>query len=354
MGSGPNGPGRLSLKATSRFAFIVGAPRCGTTTLASTLKQNPQVCFSSVKEPHYFSRHELGELDEAALHRLIEEDYLARFFDHCGEEARHCGSEARIAAEGSVTYLYTPDQMAPILRLWPDAKFIIAVRDPLQMLPSLHARLLVTGDETIRSFPKAWAAIAERAQGRAIPRTTMDPRWLRYDEAGSLGSHIQRFFDAVGRERCHVVLFDELSGDPQGTYARMCEFLGIEPWAGTDFAARRGNMGFRVGWLQRLLKRPPKAMHTVLAGHQFRQREKELGSRESPAVAALLKFRKRLLRWNKVSATRAPLDPALRAIIIERMRDEVILLSRIIDRDLSHWLGGVPEADPRQPAARRA
>ena len=335
------------LKATSRFAFIVGAPRCGTTTLASYLKQNPQVCFSSVKEPHYFSRHELGPLDDAALRELIEKDYLKRFFDHCG-------GEARIAAEGSVTYLYTPDQMAPILRLWPDAKFIIAVRDPLQMLPSLHARLLVTGDETIRSFPKAWATIAERAEGRSIPRTTMDPRWLRYDEAGSFGTHIQRFFDAVGRERCHVVLFDDLSRDPQATYARMCDFIGVEPWAATDFAARRGNMSFRVGWLQRLLKRPPKAMHTVLAGHQFRQREKKLGQRESPAVGAVLKVRKRLLRWNEVAATRAPLDLALREEIIARMRDEIVMLSRIIDRDLSHWLGGVPEADPGRPEARRA
>lgn len=342
------------LKATSRFAFIVGAPRCGTTTLASTLKQNPQVCFSSVKEPHYFSRHELGGLDDAALRQLVEDDYLGRFFDHCGEQARHCGDKSRIAAEGSVTYLYTPDQMAPILKLWPDAKFIIAVRDPLEMLPSLHARLLVTGDETIRSFPKAWAAIPERAQGRSIPRTTMDPRWLRYDEAGSLGTHVQRFFDAVGRERCHVVLFDDLRRDPQATYARMCDFIGVEPWAGTDFGARRGNMGFRFGWLQRLLKRPPKAMHTVLAGHQFRQREKQLGASESPAVGALLKVRKRLLKWNKVAATRAPLDPALRAEIIARMRDEVVMLSRIIDRDLSHWLGGIPEADPVRDEERRA
>ena len=335
------------LKATSRFAFIVGAPRCGTTTLASLLKQNPQICFSSVKEPHYFSRHELGDLDDAALRRLIEDDYIERFFDHCGEEAR-------IAAEGSVTYLYTPDQMAPILKLWPDARFIIAVRDPLQMLPSLHARLLVTGDETIRSFPKAWAAIAERSQGRSIPRTTMDPRWLRYDEAGSYAAHIERFFAAVGRERCHIILFDDLSAEPDATYRQMCDFIGVEPFAETDFFARRRNMSFRYGWLQRLLKRPPKVMHTVLAGEQFRQREKRLDAKEGPVLGAVLKMRKRLLQWNKVRAKREPLDPALRAVIIERMRADIIRLSTIIDRDLSHWLGGVPEANPHRDEARRA
>ena len=342
------------LKATSRFAFIVGAPRCGTTTLASLLKQNPQICFSSVKEPHYFSRHELGDLDDAALRRLVEDDYIGRFFGHCEQEARHCGDAAQIAAEGSVTYLYTPDQMAPILKLWPDARFIIAVRDPLQMLPSLHARLLVTGDETIRSFPKAWAAIAERAQGRSIPRTTMDPRWLRYDEAGSYATHIERFFAAVGRERCHIILFDDLSTDPEATYRRMCDFIGVEPFAGTDFSAQRSNMSFRYGWLQRLLKRPPKVMHTVLAGKQFRQREKDLDAKEGAVLGAVLKMRKRLLKWNKVRATREPLDRALRSEIIEAMRDDIIRLSTIIDRDLSHWLGGVPEANPHRDEARRA
>ena len=211
------------MRATSRFAFIVGAPRCGTTTLASTLKQNPQVCFSSVKEPHYFSRHALGDLDDADLRRT-----------------------------------------------------------------------------------------------------------------------------AVGRERCHVVLFDDLAADPAATYRRMCEFLKIDPWPDTEFKARRINSGFRYGWLQRLLKRPPKAVRTVLGGEQFRQREKKLEATEGAVIATVFRLRKRLLDWNKVPAKRAPLDPELRAEIIARMRDEIIMLSQLIDRDLSHWLGGVPEANPHR------
>ena len=58
-------------------------------------------------------------------------------------------------------------------------------------------------------------------------------------------------------------------------------------------------------------------------------------------------IRKRLLEWNKVPARRQPLDPAVRQQIIDSLRDDVILLSRVIDRDLSHWLGGVPEAKPQ-------
>jgi hypothetical protein len=331
------------LDSQSRFAFIVGAPRCGTTTLASFLQQHPQICFSAVKEPHFFSRDEVAALSEGQLRSMVEQEYWQRFFGHCE-------GDPLLYAEGSVTYLYVPERMEPILKLWPHAKFIIALRDPLSMLPSLHARLLVTGDETIRDFPTAWAKIADRARGKSLPRRAVDPRWLRYDWAGQLGQNVERFIATVGRERCHVILFDDLTADPQGTYRTLCRFLEIEPFPGTDFAPQRINKTIRIGWLQRLLKRPPKAIRTAFAGEQFHKREKKIGTSDGPALAAIFRIRKRLLGWNKVPAKRQPLDPEMRRQIIDRLRDDVVLLSRVIDRDLSHWLDGVPEAKPGREA----
>lgn len=334
------------MNSNSHFAFIVGAPRCGTTTLAGFLQQHPDVCFSAVKEPHFFSRDEVAALPPSELEPLVEKEYWQRFFGHCE-------GNPKLYAEGSVTYLYAPERMAPILKLWPNAKFIIALRDPVAMLPSLHARLLVTGDETIRDFPSAWAKIGDRAKGKSVPRSAIDPRWLRYDWAGELGNNVERFLSAVGRERCHIVLFDDLSKDPQGTYRDMCRFLEIAPWEGTNFKPQRINKSIRIGWLQRLLKRPPKAVRSALAGEKFHTREKRVGSKQSPALSAIFRVRKKLLDWNKVPAKRQPLDPGVRQQIIDRLRDDVILLSKTIDRDLSHWLGGVPEAKPKK-AARRA
>ena len=150
------------------------------------------------------------------------------------------------------------------------------------------------------------------------------------------------------------MLFDDLVGRPrQGTYRDMCRFLGIEPWDGTNFKPQRINKTIRIGWLQRLLKRPPKAIRTALAGEKFHKREKKVGTEDSRALTAIFRVRKRLLEWNKVPAKRQPLDPAVRQQIIDRLRDEVILLSRVIDRDLSHWLGGVPEAKPKAMRPRR-
>ena len=329
------------LDSQSRFAFIVGAPRCGTTTLAGFLQQHPDVCFSAVKEPHFFSRDEVAALPDDQLRQLVEHEYWERFYGHFD-------GNPELYAEGSVTYLYVPERIEPILKLWPNAKFVIALRDPLSMLPSLHARLLVTGDETIRDFPTAWAKTGERAQGKSVPKQAIDPRWLRYDWAGQLGRNVERFIAAVGRDRCHIILFDDLARDARGTYKDLCRFLGIEPWAGTDFEPQRTHKTIRIGWLQRLMKRPPRAIRSALAGEQFRKREKKLGSKDSAALAAIFRVRAKLLEWNKVPAERQPLDPRVRQQIIERLRDDVILLSRVIDRDLSHWLGGVPEARPQK------
>src|SRR5690349_941703 len=303
------------LNSQSHFAFIVGAPRCGTTTLASFLQQHPDVCFSVVKEPHFFSRDEVAAVPAGELEQLVDEEYWQRFFGHCE-------GEPKLYAEGSVTYLYVPERMAPILKLWPNAKFVIALRDPVSMLPSLHARLLVTGDETIRDFPKAWAKIPERAAGRSLPKRAADPRWLRYDWAGQLGENVERFIAAVGRERCHIILFDDLTSDPQGTYREMCRFLDIEPWEGTNFEPQRINKTIRIGWLQRLLKRPPKSVRTVLAGEHYRKREKKLHAKENKLIAAIFAVRLRLLQWNKVPVKRQPLDPGVRQQIIDRLRDD--------------------------------
>ena len=98
--------------------FVVGAPRCGTTTLASFLQQHPDVCFSAVKEPHFFSRDEIAALPESEMEGVVAEEYWQRFFGHCE-------GDPKLYAEGSVTYLYVPERMAPILRLWPEAKFVL-------------------------------------------------------------------------------------------------------------------------------------------------------------------------------------------------------------------------------------
>lgn len=319
----------------SRCAFIVGAPRCGTTFIARHLQKHPDVCFSKVKEPHFFSATDLRDLSDDQLRREVRSSYLDRFFPH---RAGH-----PLLAEGSVTYLYTPLQLEPVLRLWPNCKFIIALRDPMQMVPSLHQRLRCIGDETVRDFEQAWALVQARRQGRAIPRRCVEPRWLDYWESGRLGHYLEQFFRCVGRDRCFISLFDDLISDPAGQYRRILEFLELPDDHQSDFKPERQSSGFRFPWLQRLLKRPPSVALSILGSeaHQFRfsNGHKRHGRSLSKTILAA---RKRLIQWNRTPAPPVQLSARVQADIRARFRDDVRSLERIISRDLSHWLSTPP------------
>ena len=322
-----------SIEDFRSLAFIVGAPRCGTTTMWRMLAGHPQVAVPFVKEPHFFSQHDLRGLSDDELRERVERDYLGHFFAD-----RRPGRN--VGADGSVSYLYTPEQLEPIVRLWPSARFIIAVRDPLKLLPSLHKRLLFIGDEDLARFEDAWAAAPERAKGRQIPKRCIEPRWLRYDEAGRFGTYVERLFAAVGRERCMVSVFDDLERDPAGHSRRIFDFLGLEP-VKVQVQVARESKQVRYPWLQRLLKRPPRALHPYLANIQLRRRLAKAARDEAgkaSGTARLLALRKRLLKWNEVDNAKQPVPIHVQREIRRHLKGEVERLARLINRDLSHWL----------------
>jgi len=318
------------------FVFIVGAPRSGTTTMARMLQAHPQIAFPFVKEPHFFSQHDLRGPDDVELRRVVTRDYLGHFFIGLREGQN-------VGADGSVSYLYAPEQLEPILRLWPNSRFIVGVRDPLDLLRSLHKRLLYTGDENLRRFEDAWGAIPDRTKGKRVPWSAIDPRWLRYDEAARYATYIERLFTAVGRERCLVVVFDDLVADPAGQFAKILEFAGLRDIPLPEVENERDSKGVRHIWLQQILKRPPRILLPYLAGAEYRRRFKQAtkGPTElrKPSRSSL---RKRILRWNRAPDDKSPIAWSTQLEVKAHFQEEIDRLGSLIGRDLSHWLR--PEA----------
>ena len=322
------------IEDVDRFLFIVGAPRCGTTTMARWLQAHPQILFPFVKEPHFFTQFDLRGLDEAELRRRVEHDFL----DHYFAEPE---GEVSVGADCSVSYLYAPEQLEPVLKLWPDSRFVVGVRDPLFLLPSLHKRLIFTGDENIRRFEDAWNAIPDRAAGRRIPWSTIEPRWLRYDEAARYGTYVERLFNAVGKERCLVMLFDDLVADPAGQHRRLLEFAGLRQVPPPDLTAERGGKDVRSILLQQMLKRPPRVLLPYLASIRHHGRfDKKAGTkaRNTAPGSGSKSLRKRLLRWNRLPEQKQPVPLAVQREIQARFQGEVDKLGSLIGRDLSDWL----------------
>ncbi len=302
--------------------FIVGAPRCGTTAMSHYLAHHPHICFSRPKEPHYFSLLQkiLPDLD-------IEQHYLGHCFGHFDPQ------QHQVMGEGSVSYLYDTEAIEHILQLNPDARFIIMVRNPVDMVYSYHARLVALLDETEEDFAKAWRLRHQRAQGKFIPKTCRDPFLLQYEEVGKMGKYLQRFLRFAGRDRCLVIVFDDFVAQPRDAYLKILGFIGVKDDSRSEFYPVESNKYARSKVLQRLLTRPPVRVASFVATLEHQKKRKKL-KKKSP----IKRLRKWLLKKNTLIKKRPPLDAALREELKETFREDVMLLSRLLNRDLSHWL----------------
>lgn len=296
--------------------YVVGAPRCGTTSLSKTLAAHPQVSFSKPKETYYFAR-----VDDATPVEILRSEFLHRHFP--GVDI-----EGRVLGEGSVSTLYTPDAVRQILRFDPDARFLIMLRNPVDMISSYHSRLLYSMDEDEQDFSRAWQLQQARGEGKQIPRRCRDPRMLQYGEIGSLGKYLQKLFDTAGRERCLPILLDDVKARPQAVYQELLEFLELEDDGRIGFVHKNENFGYKSRWLQQFVMNPPPfVMRFIMA------REK----RGLDRMGWLRTLRKRIKKRNKIKLQRPQMDPAFRGELRDYFDEDIQRLSALLERDLTHW-----------------
>jgi hypothetical protein len=282
--------------------FILGAPKCGTTSLAAWLSEHPHI-YMPQKEPHFFNtdyRRFLNSLE--GYERLF-----------AGANGRH-----RVVGEASVWYLSSALAVKNILDYAPDAKFIVMLRNPVDMAPSLHEEQVFTGRENIAEFAKAWNLQDVRRAGRSLPTMVWDPKLVQYGDLCSLGAQVQRLLETVPRERVKFLLLEDIADDPGAAYRAVLAFLGVDDDHRQDFDTHN-----------RAKTRRWKSLVTVAWA-------------VSSAKAALgiqrgLGLWKRIDAVNRVERPRPPIDADMKQTLRDYFAADVALLQRLIGRDLSQW-----------------
>ena len=220
--------------------FILGAPKCGTTSLARWLEQHPQVFMSPIKEPHYYST-------DLANRSIQSADRYARLFDGVTEAHRAIG-------EASTWYLFSQEAVAKIEREHPGGRYIVMTRDPVAMAHSLyhHNRRVLHEDQS--TFEAAWRLQEERAAGRHLPVDCTEPAFLQYFAACSLGSLLRRLYEQVPAERVLHVPLEWVQKDPVREYQRVLSHLGVDDDGRENFPPANEARGYRSRVLQRALR----------------------------------------------------------------------------------------------------
>ena len=286
--------------------FIIGAPKCGTTSLSVYLGEHPRICMSKPKEPHYFNK-------DMICQRVETLSEYARCFSHAHHDHVRIG-------EASISYLYSENAISSILLFNPDAKFIVMVRNPIEMAYALHGELLYNGQENEKDFSKAWGMRENRLQGLGIPKFCKEPFWLQYRKACCLGERLEWLFSIINREIVHVIVIDDMKTDMPTVYETVLDFLEVQSDGRKEFPVAN----------KAKVARSPLITRTLRIIEDTKRRLRFL-----PKGIGLIQ---KLHSLNTKTQRRKPIEPELRALLSKEFRADVEKLSHLLDRDLTHWV----------------
>ena len=300
--------------------FIVGAPKCGTTSLCRYLKQHPDVFIPKLKEPNYFS-YDL--VTRRRRSRMSLAEYLNLFQN----------TDANAIGEGSTQYLYSKIAAKEIYSFNPDAKIIVMLRNPVDFLYSYHNQCLLTLAEDIKDFELALKAESERKQCIRIPKECTGIANLYYSEVAKFSDQVQRYFDIFGRDRVRIIIFDDFKQDTSQVYRETLEFLGVNTEFEPEFKVYNSRQKIRNETLYHVYMNFNWSVHKIgrlLKPMPFHTSIKKL-------VLSIIHneyLNKKLLRKTDSST----IKPELKRQLTVQFAPEIKKLSTLIDRDLNHWM----------------
>lgn len=281
-------------------AFLIGAEKCGTTTLTDLLAQHPDLLISDPRDADYFTRNFTRGLD-----------WYRTLFD---------GPTDKVLLDVSLSY-----SMAPLTRLRAGQA---SVEDPTLGVPQrIHAAnpaarfIYVLRDPVTRTYSSYWHAVRYGYKDIGISQAlAQDPQFLdRSNYAGQLQQYLELFpLDAF-----HFVIFEEMTADPVAAALACFRHLGLDAERHVPVFERPKNESFRynaAGRLLRALAPSGAAMNTLV----------DLGQRLTPR--ALEPWMKRLI------VTEIPgLDDALRQDLAQRFRAPNARLQELTGLALDRW-----------------
>ncbi len=220
--------------------FVVGAPKCGTTSLFDWLRRHPRIHMPR-KEPGFFSQ-DIFNITHVPTHLRSMEEYL--------EVIGVPPGSGLVGGEATPKYLYSDRALEEIRRLSPHPRIIVCVRDPVDLAMSLHSQKVREGWERESDFAKAWA----RELNAETPEAArFRPAEMNYIYWAHLGARLERVFSLFGTGEVLVLHLREFRSSPSTVYSRVLRFLDLPDDGQELLRASNRRTGLRSPRLNRWL-----------------------------------------------------------------------------------------------------
>jgi hypothetical protein len=186
--------------------LIIGAMKCGTTSLHYYLRLHPEIQIPTLKELNFFSGPPGPFPYPAGAKRIERLDEYESMFDPA----------FRVRGEASPNYSVYPRRKGVperIKQLIPDAKLIYLVRDPIDRTIGQYQLQVATANER-RSLPDALGDLSDRCSLYTCPTF--------------YAQQLERYLVHFPQERLLVVDQADLLNDQRATLREIFAFLGVD------------------------------------------------------------------------------------------------------------------------------
>jgi hypothetical protein len=275
----------------------IGAIKSGTTWLWSCLRQHPELFLPRMKELEFFTeRFALGY------------QWYRGFFAEAG--SRRCG-------EISPQYLHSGEAAQRMRCLVGHSRLLVCLRNPADRAYS-HYLMDARAD----------AALSDAEKQRRFHELALEGS-SKYVSFGDYAAQLDPYLDAFGRERMHLLFFEDIAREPLEVFRQVCRFLAVSETFVPLRASEAVNAAKRY--------RSVRLFNLLRAGVRIAE---QVGL--APLILQLKRaaIRDRVLAMLETSHAYAPMWPQTRKVLIERYAAGNARLARVVDRDLRSWSVG--------------
>jgi hypothetical protein len=225
--------------------FIVGAQKAGTTMLQGLVAKNPSIKPPKEKEIAFFTRS--YSYDQGVEH------YLKQF------PKRRLFRQFK-TFDATPNYLSSPECAGRIHALFPKAKILIVLRDPVDRAYSawnMYRRMVrektpifMERQEHAEPAVKAywqpylsrgeWISFEECVDAELNDQAPVRPDCVR---RGLYADQVQRYLDWFGPAQVHLMRFSDLKNNTEALLNDVFSFLGLDPMAFPEENRQRMNKG---------------------------------------------------------------------------------------------------------------
>tara|TARA_B110000444_G_scaffold66327_1_gene62211 strand:- start:3821 stop:4729 length:909 start_codon:yes stop_codon:yes gene_type:complete len=292
--------------------LIVGAAKCGTSSLHNYLNQHPDVFMPSydeqgmkVKEPRFL----IKDLVKDRLHNGVWDlkCYKALFNNIVNEKA---------IGESTVLYLYYYNEAIKNIKkyLGEDVKIIIMLRNPLDRAFSAYTHVSRSLKEQL-SFEEALEIEGDRLKNDV----TLTPM-VMYKDMGLYHDMVNAYLENF--KNVHVIMYEDFQQNTNEVVHQTLAFLGIFSFRELDTNSKH-NVGGKI-WRFSFLK-------------QFFMKDNFIKSRFRVIFSKKLRNRFRVLLEYFLKEKVKPMNPVTKRELISFFRSDIEKLEKLLNIDLKNW-----------------